>query len=577
MIIRKIDKVFIIAWFTFNLFSQGVFSQSGSTLGEVAFLNTDRDIYIAGENVMFSITLVDIANKPNTSDIAYLALRNESNQIITKANISLEDGNGWSNIYLPDTLSSGYYQLVAFTNYMRNFDENHYAFKQILVINRFDKTLDRLHVGSSNSVVSTTKLKNLNDKQATIKIDKEIYGIGEEVNVTINSHYKDVKCMSVSIVPVNSYFFNKNTNARFESYGMSGIGSGCDSLVYLKELNGVYLSGNLLCAKNSEPKQKARLFLSTPDSLVNIKYTSTDSIGRFNFHLSSSYQGKQVFIIPDSSTYQGDVEVFLDDKFQIESQFTANPIQVSDSLIDFIKRSQDIVRVQKEYKINQTISQKPPLDSIKGLPQIYSSPTYKYRLSNYEPLEDLHEISREIIPYLRIRKKKDTIPILRLLNDQKAYSTIANAPEVFINGVPRVGIEKLLKLGSESIDKIEVLNKPWVYGELFFDGIISILLNNDVNIEPLIDKSALSYKIGVLLDRIEFKPLQYSQLSSDYIPDLRQLLYWDPSVNVINGSTYSFDINAGCLQGNYAVVVNGILSNGQQFRVIKKLSVKNMK
>lgn len=576
MIKSRMHKVFLITWLVFNTLFNG-FSQTESVKGEIAFLNVDKDIYIAGENVLFSVNLLDLDNNSSTSHIAYLALRNENNQIITKANISFENGSAWSSIYLPDTLSTGYYQLVTFTNYMRNFSENYYDFKQILVVNRFDKSFERLHMASNDSVASVEKNKKLSGKHTTISFDKDIYGIGEDVNATIHPQYNGVESISVSIVPVNSCFLNNHKKGLYTSHEMpSNGGISRDSLIYKKEQNGVYLSGTMLCPSKKEPQSNVRLFLSTPDSLANIKYTSTDSIGRFNFHLSSVYQGREVFIIPDTSIYQGDVDIFLDDKFQIQSQFIANPIQVSDSLIDFIKRSQDIVRFQKEYEVNQTISEKPPLDNITSLPQIYSTPTYEYKLSNYEPLEDLYEISREIIPYLRIRKKKDTIPILRLLNDQKAYSTFANAPEVFINGVPRVGIEKLLKLGSESIDKIEVLNKPWVYGELYFDGIISVFLNNNVEIKPLIEEKVLLYKVGVLLNRTKLKPLQYSQQSSGSLPDIRQVLHWDPCVSVNNDNTYSFEFNTGYLQGYFAVIVNGILSNGQEFREVKRISVQNM-
>ena len=111
---------------------------------EVIFLQTDRSQYIAGEYVFFSINLVRLPeNTEPLSQIAYLALRGEHG-IVDWVSFRLHDNHFTGSLYLPDTLSSGYFEMIAFTNWMRNFGEEYFTRMTILVANRFDEKLEFL-------------------------------------------------------------------------------------------------------------------------------------------------------------------------------------------------------------------------------------------------------------------------------------------------------------------------------------------------------------------------------------------------------------------------------------------------
>lgn len=90
---------------------------------EEIYVHTDREEYIAGEDIWFNIYLIDRqSNKPSSnSKIAYFELLNHDNRPVVRERIGLEKGFGPGQIVLPDTLSSGNYTLRVYTNWMRNF------------------------------------------------------------------------------------------------------------------------------------------------------------------------------------------------------------------------------------------------------------------------------------------------------------------------------------------------------------------------------------------------------------------------------------------------------------------------
>jgi len=90
---------------------------------EEIYVHTDRQEYVAGEDLWFKIYLV---NRESTklsaeSRIAYFEILNTENRPVVQKRIKLDQGFGPGQIALPDTISSGNYTLRAYTNWMKNF------------------------------------------------------------------------------------------------------------------------------------------------------------------------------------------------------------------------------------------------------------------------------------------------------------------------------------------------------------------------------------------------------------------------------------------------------------------------
>ena len=104
---------------------------------EDVYLHTDRDEYIAGEDVWLNAYLFDrMGSKLSEgSDVIYTELLNSENQPVVQKKIGVEKGIGSGFFVLPDTLSTGVYVLRAYTSWMKNFLPANCFMKEIKVYN----------------------------------------------------------------------------------------------------------------------------------------------------------------------------------------------------------------------------------------------------------------------------------------------------------------------------------------------------------------------------------------------------------------------------------------------------------
>jgi len=103
---------------------------------EKAYLHTDKEIYSHGETLWFSAYLLDAASHRYSflSSILYVDLIGPDNAILSSLPVKISNGVGKGDFLLPDSLKEGFYQIRAYTNYMRNFDSNYFFSKPIKLI-----------------------------------------------------------------------------------------------------------------------------------------------------------------------------------------------------------------------------------------------------------------------------------------------------------------------------------------------------------------------------------------------------------------------------------------------------------
>ncbi len=106
---------------------------------EEIFIHTDRDVYVAGEEMWFNSYLFDRqTGKPSSrSKVAYFELLNPDNVSVVQKRLLIRDGICPGNAHLPDTLSSGTYTCRIYTNWMKNFLPENAFMKNIIIVNPF--------------------------------------------------------------------------------------------------------------------------------------------------------------------------------------------------------------------------------------------------------------------------------------------------------------------------------------------------------------------------------------------------------------------------------------------------------
>ena len=121
-------------------------------LQEKIFVHTDRSFYLCGDVLWFKAYLTNGANNQplSLSKVTYIELLDKNHLPVFQGKIAMKDGSGSGSFFLPFTMTSGNYELRAYTNWMKNFSSDSYFKKMVTIVNT-TKNLDSSAVQESVS------------------------------------------------------------------------------------------------------------------------------------------------------------------------------------------------------------------------------------------------------------------------------------------------------------------------------------------------------------------------------------------------------------------------------------------
>jgi hypothetical protein len=525
----------------------GAYGQS--ICNERIFMHIDRDTYVAGESLFFKLYLDNSSSKnsTDTSKIAYIILRNEHNTSIIRQIVLLQHGAAFGSIYLPDTLQTGHYQIIAFTNKMRNFGESGFFYQELMIANRFDEVLEFGTLGFFNDTLPKPSLEKSNT--LILRTNKSVYGTREKVIITLSAPGYPGMDLSVSVA-------EKNDHSR-----KSGHGSACiqkyGKCEYMVENKGYILGGNV---NRASPSPGILVTLSVPDTTANLMYATTDASGKFFFQLDPYYYNKELFVDIRDQKIRMESILTIDDKYALQSPVLTEDSAISHEMKQIIRKSQKIVGIHKTYLL-QSIQYDTLTPSTETCRKVYYTPDHLIRTTDYEPMGNFVEIAREALLYVRLNKK-DNLYKTEILDP--VHKTIMNDPMFFINGMPVRDINPVIHFGSDKIKRIETVYRNRVYGSLELKGILAVFTTNDVKTDEFIDQRTVITEPIIFLRPSRYEPPDYStpERRSARNPDFRQLLFWNPQVNIQGGRTLTLEFYTSDNVGNYEINIKGLTSDG---------------
>ena len=230
---------------------------------EKVYLHTDRESYIAGENIWMRAYVVDgITHVPSRlSRYVYVTLQNPFLEKVLQVKLRADsDGAIYGNLKLPEDLPKGEYYLSAYTQYMRNFDQE-YFFKKRITINsmmskgiRLETSLKGrdLYVSFFDTVTGEAKeVKNCMAKAASNTISTlhedngykiKFYNTEEKVVLIQAGNYKEFinvnlgKDYDVNFLPEGGNLINGNFN-RIAFKCVNSLGQGEDITGSIRDEN----------------------------------------------------------------------------------------------------------------------------------------------------------------------------------------------------------------------------------------------------------------------------------------------------------------------------------------------------
>ena len=105
---------------------------------EKVYLHLDRSSYWASDDIWFKAYLKD---SPTRNCNLSVELLNSSGTIVAKKKYWAQNGLAYGDFHLSDTISTGIYQIRAYTNWMRNFEDRWFFRKNLVIWNLKDRKI----------------------------------------------------------------------------------------------------------------------------------------------------------------------------------------------------------------------------------------------------------------------------------------------------------------------------------------------------------------------------------------------------------------------------------------------------
>jgi hypothetical protein len=316
--------------------------------------------------------------------------------------------------------------------------------------------------------------------------------------------------------------------------------------------------------------------LSTPDTINNLMYSTTDESGRFFFQLDDFYYNKDLYISIPDQIKETEYHLIEEEKYAF-NQDRDQDLNLADTIISsqtitFIKKYQTIAGINRAYKIQPVRRETGP--ARQGVNRYVSgTPDYKVFLADFVPLKDFNEIVKETLPYVRLRKNKNNYEAEILDRENKIFM---KNPAVFINGMLVNNINNIIGFGSDKIRRIETVCHTRVFGSMVFNGAISVFTSPDVKNNLFFDRNSMHLPPVYITDHSYYNNMDYSnpEKKTERHPDFRQLLYWNPSLDVPGNQNIPVEFYTSDSRGTYIIKVEGIASDGNYISSEASFDVK---
>ncbi|QAA81006.1 hypothetical protein EI546_04350 [Aequorivita sp. H23M31] len=530
-------------------------------LPEKAMLEVNSDILLAGELIQYKIQVIGDKNvKSNLSKVGYVSLRNQNDSVIFNHKLRLKSGKASGDFFLPASLRTGKYFLIGYTNFSRNSPADAFDKKNIYVVNTFMENTGALKARDTVQISGISQnrehLITKNNKTETLKIetDKQVYGLREKVNLTLDSFDKTGGDYVLSVRKINPVQILDQDSKLSQERN--------PDIFYIPELRGELVSGVVLSTLDNSPIANKEVSLTIPGIDFIFDLAKTDKNGRFFFSIPDDYNSENslVQVVASNEDTKG-YTIVLDKKdFTLENIETA-VIKIDPELKSWLQERSVQLQLENAYFEKKQ-------DSI--FPRIYHPLFYYdlgtlYLLDDYTRFPTVREIFIEIITLAAIRGSGENTRFFVYNNyDPNGIGKFNNIPPlILMDGMMIQNNLELINYNVRKIKSIRIINEPYRYGPKLFNGIISVETFKG-DFRPAPDSNIREIKLpSTVLERKYFNPDYGDKSLVSRIPDYRVQLLWHPRV-VISNLVYNTSFYTSDVPGIYEIQLIGFAYTGER-------------
>ncbi|MCD0468243.1 hypothetical protein [Flavobacterium sp. JAS] len=582
-ILDRIKQFFVLTLLLTN--SLFVCAQQNKNLNtsmqETIFLHSNTTTFLTGETLYYKLFCLNpINNTPShISKIAYIELVDRDKNSLQKNKVYLEKGIGAGEYFIPTTLKTGNYKVIAYTKWMLNNPKSQTNEIDIFIINPFQTqepneniTFDLTAKSTASTAQSSESSSLGNEKRVDFELDKESYYTREKANLKIKSVTGTIEKgnYSVSIrktdqIPtlkqLSPQEFVKKTATNYTDYNTTYF-------AYTPELRSELITGTIV-SKSNLPVNDKSLSLSLPGKEFVLKIVKTNAQGKFAFLLDKfpDFSNAIVQVLDDKSA---DYSIVFDafPKFDTSSlQFTSK-LNLTPELKKDIEDRSTASQIQNAYYQIK----KDSLVTEAVVSPFFNTIEKAYVLDDYTRFPTLKENIVEVIIELYYRKENGKYQ-LRVRNDHKDLEMYGK-PLVLVDGLLIQDPSDLFDYNMGNVDKVSLINEPYVYGPNLYGGMISFETKNSDFATNYVKKYLKTTEIQRPNPEKVYNNPDYSAGNNlQRVPDYRYQLLWKPNVK-LDQKEDNIPFYTSDLKGNFEVVLEGFTESGQPVYVSKNITVK---
>lgn len=554
---RNTVLYFILILFVPATYSEA-FSQKSKTdiSSEKICLVTDRSLYIAGERLMFTAIFQSMDEADASSQrILFAEIMSSDGKSVAGSKFSVHDNTVSACIQIPDDLITGSYYIRVYTMKMRNLGPDFFSYAMIKIVNPLKEDV----LSGSDSLPSFDNSHN-DDGVFLFEIatNKPVYNTREQVFVDIKSLSDTCDWQQLILTVVPEHTISDNS-VELQKLTRS------DNKSTYSESAGISLTGKLIEEASGKPISDGIVNLSILGEGRDFMAIQTDTAGRFAFALPN-YKGQRDLFLCAGNTSFSNPKILVDNDFCVSS--------ISLPFVQFDLNDQER-SVSLKMAVNKRIKELFTTDFIEELREntinnkaFYGTPGDILYFDNYVLLPTLEESLNELPTPVRVKKR----------TSGKYFKLIGNRPEMaFFDPLVLVDLvavndpEKILAISPGNILKVEVINEPYVKGNITYGGIISIVSKRGDFAGLDLPASGIFVNYQFLSDDCNLIPLE---LNNDQHPDARNTLYWNPNLELKKNKSAEILFSTADSQGVYWVVLKAVDKKGPVYTRVISIEVK---
>lgn len=552
---------------------------------ENIYVHHNASLFFTGEYLYYKVYAINGTKRTlsRLSKIAYVELIGEDEKSVFKHKIALNLSQGQGDFFIPNSVPSGNYKLIAYTQRMKNIGTASFFQADISIVNPYrgnqssitNTEMDDGAVSENSLPAIQTKLDDYSEFKLLLperKVKKRT-----EVELTLKNFIREngFGHYSLSVRKIDAIpGFPRDNSVNFEAKLRTNAGKVTSGGVkYPSESKGSIISGKVFAKEANLPAKDQNVALSISGKNFFFKVLTTNARGEFSFSLDPYWNMDTATIQVVSDTPENyKIELNTSDLIDYGG-ISFSSFRITPSMEDAIVERSIYNQIENAY-----FSIKP--DTIKAVspekPFIYYEKKLRYNLDDYTRFETMEEVFREIVKLVWTAKDANGNDIIKVFKNEFSAPT-EDPPLLFIDGAFVQDPGDLLAYNALKVQNITVVRNQYQFGNKDYQGVILI---------ETISGEYENQKSGdFVTDLVLFKPEQiknyYHQkydetntLATSRIPDFRSQLLWEPSID-LSSSEMNFKFYTSDNVGDYEISLEGFTKNGKPVSLSEIITVED--